>query len=82
LESSGCEIKEERSKEESDVMNYAKWLVEVPSEITNDPIWKLEVYRFGLFAGDIGLQDIYFIAKQRSHQGVAVSVGVAVDVAV
>ena len=45
-------------------MNYAKWLIDVPSEITNDPIWKLEVYRLGLFAGDIGLQDVYFLAKQ------------------
>lgn len=45
-------------------MNYAKWLMDVPSEITNDPIWKLEVYRLGLFAGDVGLQDVYFLAKQ------------------
>ncbi|HRQ33644.1 MAG TPA: four helix bundle protein [Anaerolineales bacterium] len=45
-------------------MNYAKWLIDVPSEITNDPIWKLEVYRLGLFAGDVGLQDVYFLAKQ------------------
>ncbi|MCC6299898.1 MAG: four helix bundle protein [Anaerolineales bacterium] len=45
-------------------MKYANWLVEVPSEIVNDPIWKLEVYRLGLFAGDIGLKDVQFIAKQ------------------
>ena len=45
-------------------MNYANWLVKVPSEITNDPIWKLEVYRLGLFAGDIGLQDALFLMKK------------------
>jgi len=45
-------------------MNYAQWLVDVPSEITNDPIWKLEVYRLGLFAGDIGLQDALFLMKK------------------
>lgn len=45
-------------------MNYAEWLVDVPSEITNDPIWKLEVYRLGLFAGDIGLQDALFLMKK------------------
>jgi len=45
-------------------MNYANWLVKVPSEITNDPIWKLEVYRLGLFAGDIGWQDVQFLAKK------------------
>lgn len=45
-------------------MKYAEWLVDVPSEITNDPIWKLEVYRLGLFAGDIGWEDVQFIAKK------------------
>ncbi len=45
-------------------MKYAEWLVDVPSEITNDPIWKLEVYRLGLFAGDIGLQDTLFLMKK------------------
>ena len=45
-------------------MKYAEWLVDVPSEITNDPIWKLEVYRLGLFAGDIGWQDVQFLAKK------------------
>ncbi len=45
-------------------MKYAEWLVDVPSEITNDPIWKLEVYRFALFAGDIGLQDALFLMKK------------------
>lgn len=45
-------------------MKYTEWLVDVPSEITNDPIWKLEVYRLGLFAGDIGLQDTLFLMKK------------------
>ena len=45
-------------------MNYAEWLETVPSEITNDPIWKLEVYRLALFAGDIGMQDTLFLSKK------------------
>lgn len=45
-------------------MNYAEWLVNVPSEISNDPIWNLEVYRLGLFAGDIGWRDVQFLAKK------------------
>jgi len=45
-------------------MKYAEWLETVPSEITNDPIWKLEVYRLALFAGDIGLQDTLFLSKK------------------
>ncbi|HXF84787.1 MAG TPA: four helix bundle protein [Anaerolineales bacterium] len=45
-------------------MKYSEWLMEVPPEITNDPIWKLEVYRLALFAGDIGREDVYLLAKQ------------------
>ena len=45
-------------------MKYAEWLVDVPSEITHDPIWKLEVSRLGLFAGDIGWQDVQCLAKK------------------
>ena len=45
-------------------MKYSEWLETVMSEITNDPIWKLEVYRLGLFAGDIGLQDVHVLAKK------------------
>jgi four helix bundle protein len=44
-------------------MNYAEWLKNVPSEITNDPIWKLEVYRLALFSGDIGWQDVLILSK-------------------
>lgn len=35
-------------------MKYIEWQKAVFSEIKNDPIWKLEVYRLALFAGDIG----------------------------
>lgn len=45
-------------------MKYAEWILLVPSEITNDPIWKLEVYRLALFAGDIGWTDLLAISKQ------------------
>jgi len=44
-------------------MKYADWLETVPSEITNDPIWKLEVYRLALFIGDIGWEDIQKLSK-------------------
>ena len=46
-------------------MNYAEWLETVPSEIINDPIWKLEVYRLALFADDIGWEDILRSSKER-----------------
>lgn len=45
-------------------MKYVEWILPVPREITNDPIWKLEVYRLALFAGDIGWTDLPAISKQ------------------
>jgi four helix bundle protein len=52
-------------------MKYAEWIETVPSEITNDPIWKLEVYRLALFADDIGWQDILTLSKNNLMWGVA-----------
>jgi len=52
-------------------MNYAEWLVDVPPDITNDPIWKLEVYRLALFAGDIGWEDILKLSKEKLMYSVA-----------
>lgn len=52
-------------------MKYAEWLINVPSEITNDPIWKLEVYRLGLFAGDIGWHDVQKLSKEKLMLSVA-----------
>jgi four helix bundle protein len=52
-------------------MNYAEWLGTVPSEITNDPIWKLEVYRLALFADDTGWNDILALSKNNLMWSVA-----------
>ena len=52
-------------------MKYAEWLETVPSEITNDPIWKLEVYRLALFVDDIGWEDVLKISKERLMLSVA-----------
>ena len=52
-------------------MNYTEWLGAVPSEITNDPIWKLEVYRLALFADDIGWNDILALSKNKLMWDVA-----------
>lgn len=60
-------------------MNYTQWLVDVPSEIANDPIWKLEVYKLGLFAGDIGLQDALFLMKKPLMLSVADQLHRAID---
>jgi four helix bundle protein len=52
-------------------MNYAEWLASVPSEITNDPIWKLEVYRLALFVDDIGWNDVLALSKNNLMWSVA-----------
>ena len=35
-------------------MNYEEWEHSVPDEIANDSLWKMEAYRLGLFAADVG----------------------------
>lgn len=52
-------------------MKYAEWLEGVPLEITNDPIWKLEVYRLALFADDIGWHDVLALSKEKLMWSVA-----------
>lgn len=39
-------------------MNYEEWVVTVPDTITNDPLWKMSVYRYALFVGDLGWYDV------------------------
>jgi four helix bundle protein len=38
-------------------MNYEQWEQTVPDEIKGDSLWKVEAYRLGLLAGDIGWND-------------------------
>jgi len=38
-------------------MSYDEWQAGFPDEIKGDPLWKLEVYRLGLFVSDIAWQD-------------------------
>ena len=44
-------------------MNYQEWQDKVPSDITQDPLWKLEVYRMSLFASEIGWQYVTALYK-------------------
>jgi four helix bundle protein len=38
-------------------MNYQEWERSVPSTITGDSLWKMEVYRLSLFVGDLAWED-------------------------
>jgi four helix bundle protein len=44
-------------------MRYDEWQAGVPDEIKGDSLWKLEVYRLGLFVGDIAWQDALALNK-------------------
>ena len=44
-------------------MRYDEWQAGVPAEIKGDPLWKLEVYRLGLFVSDIAWQDALVLNK-------------------
>ncbi len=37
---------------------YLSWACQVPSEITEDPMWRLPAYRFGLFATAMAQEDV------------------------
>ena len=44
-------------------MRYVEWQAGVSDEIKGDSLWKLEVYRLGLFAADISWQDALVLNK-------------------
>jgi four helix bundle protein len=44
---------------------YQTWLPTVPSEITADPLWHMEVYRIALFIGEICWADVCKLAQDR-----------------
>jgi four helix bundle protein len=46
-------------------MNYQEWVKSVPETIAKDLLWKMEVYRLGLFIADIGWVDIGKLHKDR-----------------
>jgi four helix bundle protein len=52
-------------------MRYDEWQVNVPEDITGDPLWKLEVYRLGLFISDIAWQDAVELNKSHLTRGIA-----------
>jgi len=39
-------------------MNYEEWEATVSDTFTNDALWKMSVYRFALFVGELGWYDV------------------------
>lgn len=46
-------------------MNYQEWERSVPATITGDSLWKMEVYRLSLFAGDLAWEDATKLMRDR-----------------
>jgi len=49
-------------------MNYEAWLATVPAAITGDSLWKMAVYRYALFASDIGWHDVTRLMRDARTQ--------------
>jgi four helix bundle protein len=52
-------------------MNYTEWLTTVPTEITGDPLWRMEVYRLALFVSDIAWPDACRLMRNHSTIGLS-----------
>jgi glycolate oxidase len=48
------------------VITYEKWLETVPSALSQDALWELEVYRLALFAADLAWHDAGGLAEKKS----------------
>lgn len=52
-------------------MNYQEWERSVPATITGDSLWKMEVYRLSLFAGDLSWEDATKLLGNRRTRGIS-----------
>jgi hypothetical protein len=52
-------------------MNYQEWERSVPTAIAGDSLWKMEVYRLSLFAGDLAWEDSTKLMRDRRTRGLA-----------
>jgi four helix bundle protein len=47
-------------------VRYEEWLTSVQSELTDDALWRMEVYRLALFAGDVAWLDVSKLVQNKS----------------
>jgi four helix bundle protein len=52
-------------------MTYQSWTDEVPREIKEDSLWRMEVYRLSLFASDLAWPDATKLVKDRRTIGLS-----------
>jgi hypothetical protein len=52
-------------------MTYEEWQRQVPDEIRDDPLWKMEAYRRALFLHDLAWEDCAQMLKDRRGRAIA-----------
>ena len=52
-------------------MTFNEWLESVPQVINGDPVWKMQVYRLALFAGDLAWRDVTKLVGDKRTLSVA-----------
>jgi hypothetical protein len=53
------------------MQSFSEWLAMVPETITNDPLWRMKVYRMALFLGDLAWRDVTKLVSDRRTVGLA-----------
>ncbi len=53
------------------IMTYEEWLAAVPQELANDPLWRMEVYRLAVLAGDLAWHDVSKLVEDRRMIGLS-----------
>ncbi len=52
-------------------MTYEEWEEQVPDEFRNDPLWKMEAYRLGLFLHNLAWEDCGQMMRDRRGRVIA-----------
>lgn len=52
-------------------MNFEEWQNGVSESIKTDALWRMSVYRYALFIGDIGWQDVTKLQQDRRTYGLS-----------
>jgi len=52
-------------------VTFEEWVAAAPAELTNDPLWRMEVYRLAVFAADLAWSDVSHLSRDRRTWGLA-----------
>jgi four helix bundle protein len=53
------------------MMDYDRWLVSVPGEITSDPLWNVKAYRLALYVAELGWEDMKMLTTDKRLLGLS-----------